>query len=60
MTGDLPVGSRDESAWERRRLLDRLFGEVLPEVTADEALDPADRTSDRDDWLRAQLPPHHG
>lgn len=43
---------------ERRRRRARVFGEVLPDVTADE------RDHDRDpqegeDWLRRQVPPHH-
>ncbi|MGI9157214.1 MAG: hypothetical protein ACR2FG_11330 [Marmoricola sp.] len=47
-----------EERAERRRRLARLFGEVLPEQTAD---DRDDRPSESDDaWLRAQVPPHHG
>ncbi|WP_104105525.1 hypothetical protein [Nocardioides sp. 616] len=48
--------------WERRRRLAEIFGDVMPETTSDER-DPADGTErDRssDDWLRSQVPPHHG
>jgi hypothetical protein len=63
-----PVGSPDdadrvESAAERRARLDRVFGDVLPETTSDER-DPDVRRRDEPDageeWLRAQVPPHHG
>jgi hypothetical protein len=51
-----------ESAWERRRRLAEVFGEVLPEVTRDEQ-EPGERTGDEsatDRWLKSQVPPHHG
>lgn len=52
---------RDETAAERRRRLDDVFGDVLPETTSDER-DPATPRGDdaSDAWLRAQVPPHHG
>ena len=52
--------SGDETDWERKRRLARIFGDVLPETTRDER-DDAD-TSERgtDAWLKAQVPPHHG
>jgi len=61
------TGTRDEdrpeTAAERRSRLDRVFGDVLPETTRDER-DPAVRRTDETDpgeeWLRAQVPPHHG
>lgn len=48
-----------EAEWKRRARLARVFGEVLPESTAD------DRDTDRapassDQWLKDQVPPHHG
>ena len=51
-----------EPEWERRRRLDEVFGDVLPDVTSDERdQDPrAESPSSGDDWLRAQVPPHHG
>lgn len=63
-----PEGSPDdadrvETAAERRARLDRVFGDVLPETTSDER-GPGVRRSDEPDageeWLRAQVPPHHG
>lgn len=54
---------RPETAAERRARLDRVFGDVLPETTSDER-DPgvrrADETDAGEDWLRSQVPPHHG
>lgn len=54
-------GSREESATERKRRLDRIFGEVLPEQTSDDA-DPAQDGGEdaAEQWLRRQVPPHHG
>jgi hypothetical protein len=50
-----------------------VFGDVLPDRTGDELDDPSDdRSDDRsddgsghegsgtDEWLRQQVPPHHG
>ncbi len=51
-----------ETAWERRRRLAEVFGDVLPETTSDERdgseTPAAERASEA--WLRAQVPPHHG
>jgi hypothetical protein len=52
--------SDDEA--ERKRRLDEVFGDVLPETTTDER-DPESPDADesaRDDWFRDQVPPHHG
>jgi hypothetical protein len=51
----------DEAA--RRRRITEVFGDVLPETTADER--EPDRSPDaeqaaRDAWYRDQVPPHHG
>jgi hypothetical protein len=44
----------------RRRLAD-VFGDVLPDVTRDEAAGPDEASATHtDDWLRANRPPHHG
>lgn len=44
---------------ERKRRLAEIFGEVLPEGTRDDAEEPGEgRTSE--EWLRRQVPPHHG
>ena len=51
----------EESPEERRRRLDAVFGDVLPETTADERDPGAENPTDApDDWLKAQVPPHHG
>ena len=51
-----PEPAADESARRRR---DRVFGDVLPDTTGDERAEPEAGTSS-DDWLRDQVPPHHG
>ena len=46
----------------RRARLAEVFGDVLPETTSDER-DPdvrRDGGSASDEWLRTQVPPHHG
>lgn len=55
-----PEGGESESAWERRRRLAAIFGEVLPETTSDERLEADGQSGTSDAWLRAQVPPHHG
>ena len=51
---------------ERRRRLAEIFGDVLPEQTGDDTGEPGDaadrRTSEKvqEDWLKSQVPPHHG
>ncbi|RNM12145.1 hypothetical protein [Nocardioides pocheonensis] len=50
---------------ERRRRLAEIFGEVLPEQTSDDAGEAgaAERRTDdqaQEDWLKSQVPPHHG
>jgi hypothetical protein len=51
---------RDQSEAERRRRRAEVFGDVLPESTSDD-LEP-ERPGDAatDDWLRRNVPPHHG
>ena len=50
-----------ETEWQRRRRLEAVFGDVLPETTSDERdPDPRDDEPPSDAWLRAQVPPHHG
>ncbi len=57
-----------ESAWQRKRRLAAVFGDVLPDTTSDErdADTPTDDggagggDSATDAWLKAQVPPHHG
>ena len=47
---------------ERARRRSRVFGEVLPEATdrRDESDRPDEQRDRGDDWLRANVPPHHG
>lgn len=51
---------------ERRRRLAEIFGDVLPEQTADDTAEASDRADRRtqelaqEDWLKSQIPPHHG
>ncbi|WP_165606457.1 hypothetical protein [Mycolicibacterium celeriflavum] len=43
-----------------RDALDDVFGEDLPQTSADERDTPsADDEAERDRWLRENLPPHH-
>ncbi len=52
-----------ELDWQRKRRLAKVFGDVLPDTTADER-DPAEDSeaaAERGDaWLKEQVPPHHG
>lgn len=64
MSGEHPSG---ETPWQRRRRLAEIFGDVLPETTADErepeGAGPSAKArseSPGDRWLREQVPPHHG
>lgn len=57
-TRDEGDAARRELARRRRRAA--VFGEVLPAATTD---DRGETWGDRpggDDWLRSQVPPHHG
>jgi hypothetical protein len=56
-----PQDAHDEAERRRRRAL--VFGEVLPETTRDERAEGArDDVPEggTDEWLRRQVPPHHG
>jgi hypothetical protein len=48
-----------QQEWKRRARLARIFGDVLPETTADER-DPRDGEQDSEGWLKSEVPPHHG
>ena len=52
----------DEPAWQRRRRLAAVFGDVLPETTSDEREPGSDASGEdaSERWLRSQVPPHHG
>ncbi|MEO5651774.1 MAG: hypothetical protein ABIN79_11980 [Marmoricola sp.] len=43
----------------RRRRLAEVFGDVLPEQTSDD-VDPREGADASEEWLRRQVPPHHG
>jgi hypothetical protein len=47
---------------QRRRRREQVFDDVLPDHTTDESDEgePAEPARGRDDWLRDQVPPHHG
>lgn len=50
-----------ENSQSRRLTVNKIFGEYLPETTTDEWDDePTDGGRERDDWLRDNVPPHHG
>ena len=56
-----PSRRTPEEERARRRRLAEVFGDVLPEQTRDDAGGSDEREpSSNDDWLRAQVPPHHG
>ena len=50
-----------ETEWQRRRRLAAVFGDVLPETTSDER-DERDESGSgsAEEWLKRQVPPHHG
>ena len=55
--GDKPAETREE----RSRRLAAIFGDTLPDTTSDERDDVApDAGSRSEEWLKAQVPPHHG
>ena len=55
----MPERHPQETSAARRRRLDEIFGDVLPQTTGDERADgPEDPGAEA--WLRAQVPPHHG
>lgn len=61
---DGPTGDRTgdpEAAAARRRRRERVFGEVLPESTSDDRDPGAGRgEGGHEEWLRRNVPPHHG
>ena len=49
----------EERAARRRRLAE-VFGDVLPDQTSDDT-EPEPASADAsEEWLRRQVPPHHG
>jgi hypothetical protein len=50
-----------ETREERRRRLAAVFGDTLPDTTSDERDDEAPESASRsEEWLKRQVPPHHG
>jgi hypothetical protein len=66
MSDELTPRERAQQEAQRRRRLAEIFGEVLPEQTSDDidaSGDRADRRTEekaQEDWLKSQVPPHHG
>ena len=59
-TPDQPRGLTAEEREARRRRLAEVFGEELPEQTSDDADESQSSSGSSDEWLRRQVPPHHG
>lgn len=61
MTGE-PSTNRltPEQREARRRRLAEVFGDVLPEQTSDDDVEPQAQPEATEDWLKRQVPPHHG
>ena len=55
-----PRGLTAEEREARRRRLAEVFGEELPEQTSDDADESPTPSEGSDEWLRRQVPPHHG
>ncbi len=51
---------KPEDPQARRRRLAEVFGDVLPDQTSDDSDEPDSKSDDTDEWLRRQVPPHHG
>lgn len=53
---------RQDDAGERarRRRLAEIFGEDVPELVRDDVDSARSTGGSKDDWLREQVPPHHG
>ena len=63
-SGNPEDGPEDGTAREesrRRRRLAEVFGDSMPDTTRDERDPDGSREGrDQDQWLRDQVPPHHG
>lgn len=56
MTAELTPQQRAE----RRRRLAEVFGDVLPEQTQDDITPESSDVAATEEWLKRQVPPHHG
>lgn len=45
---------------ERQRRLAEVFGDVLPEQTSDDRTPEGSDVAASEEWLKQQVPPHHG
>ena len=59
MTDPAPLEG-DAAERARRRRLAEVFGDELPEQVRDDADAARSTGGSNDDWLREQVPPHHG
>lgn len=62
-SGKVPEGSAltEQQRAERRRRLAEVFGDVLPEQTRDDLETSTERDLNAsEEWLKRQVPPHHG
>lgn len=63
-TPERPAAERSQAdERERRRRRARVFGEVLPDGTTDETAahwGDGDEGPRSEEWLRGEVPPHHG
>lgn len=48
-----------EPEWKRKARLAAIFGDVLPESTGDDR-DEQRTSGTSEEWLKRQVPPHHG
>lgn len=48
-----------EPEWKRKARLAAVFGDVLPESTRDDR-DDSRSGGTSEEWLKRQVPPHHG
>jgi hypothetical protein len=50
----------ERQAAERRKRREQVFGDALPDGTSDDREDGQGADRGSEDWLRRQVPPHHG
>ena len=55
-----PSSESAKNEWERRKRLAEVFGDTMPDTTSDERDEQPAKDSGSDQWLREQVPPHHG
>lgn len=48
-----------EPEWKKRRRLDAVFGDTRLDSTSDDR-DSSESSGTSEEWLRRQVPPHHG